>query len=201
MYDTKTEILLARPVDKTPADPLLPRNAHLDSGDWLQNIIWDSRKISADFGDADEEDEADSENGMIEKPAAEGLTEAQIAAQAKLDPYNISNDHLYEHTREAKFRIRQTFGNIEVVHSTPAKKLQLPWVSVFLHAFTDHFPVQDVTIEIRSPSMASSGFAVPYWSLFDFFQTQIESRHVIFQEEGHGRSRGAVQDFKGSHIN
>ena len=47
---------------------------------------------------------------------------------SKLDPFNLSNDHLYEQAREAKFRIRQTFGSIEVFHSGPAKALQLPFV-------------------------------------------------------------------------
>lgn len=48
----------------------------------------------------------------------------------KLDRFNISNDHLYEHSREARFKIRQTFGAIEVFHSAPAKALQLPYVSL-----------------------------------------------------------------------
>lgn len=46
----------------------------------------------------------------------------------KLDRFNISNDHLYEHSRESRFKIRQTFGAIEVFHSAPAKALQLPYV-------------------------------------------------------------------------
>lgn len=50
---------------------------------------------------------------------------------AKADPFDISNDHLYEHSREARFRIRQTFGAIEVFHAYPAKKLQIPFVSTF----------------------------------------------------------------------
>lgn len=45
------------------------------------------------------------------------------------DGFNVSNDNVYEHTREARFRIRQTFGAIEVFHSQPAKTLQMPFVS------------------------------------------------------------------------
>lgn len=54
---------------------------------------------------------------------------AQSATKSNLDPYNLSNDHLYEHTRETRYRIRQTFGAIEVFHSQPAKDLQMPFVS------------------------------------------------------------------------
>jgi transcription initiation factor TFIID subunit 1 len=57
-------------------------------------------------------------------------------AKAKLDMFNLSNDHLYEQERHAKYRIRQTFGSIEVYHSGPAKSLQLPFVRVsFLMPF------------------------------------------------------------------
>lgn len=49
---------------------------------------------------------------------------------AKLDPFNLSNDHLYEQARDARYRIRQTFGSIEVFHSGPARNLQLPFVSI-----------------------------------------------------------------------
>jgi transcription initiation factor TFIID subunit 1 len=46
------------------------------------------------------------------------------------DTFNLSNDGVYEHSREARLRIRQTFGAIEVFHSQPAKTLQIPFVSL-----------------------------------------------------------------------
>jgi hypothetical protein len=51
-----------------------------------------------------------------------------------LDPFNLSNDHLYSaaHGGAQQFRIRQTFGNIEVVHAGPAKSLQLPFYKTSL---------------------------------------------------------------------
>lgn len=52
--------------------------------------------------------------------------------KAKLDMFNLSNDHLYEQERHAKYRIRQTFGSIEVYHAGPAKSLQLPFYKTTL---------------------------------------------------------------------
>lgn len=48
-----------------------------------------------------------------------------------LDKFNLSNDKEYEETVETKKVIRQTFGLLEVSHSYPAQKLQLPFVGPF----------------------------------------------------------------------
>ncbi|WWC66567.1 uncharacterized protein I206_100470 [Kwoniella pini CBS 10737] len=104
-------------------EPLAPRNGILDSGDWLNDVIWDARRLSPDLIDSEEEDEP------LEDKAKKAVTQggATQPAIAKLDPFNLSNDHLYEHSREARYRIRQTFGAIEVFHSHPARQLQLPF--------------------------------------------------------------------------
>lgn len=46
-----------------------------------------------------------------------------------LDPFNLSGDHHYEVTKDHRQRVRQTLGNLEIQHSWPAQKLQLPFVS------------------------------------------------------------------------
>lgn len=108
-----------QPPDHRSSQPLAPRNDLLDSGDWLKDVIWDATKVSADLIEDEDEEPIDKSK----------LPNAPIP---KLDPFDISNDHLYEHSREARFRIRQTFGAIEVFHSYPAKKLQIPFVSGLL---------------------------------------------------------------------
>ncbi|WWC86076.1 uncharacterized protein L201_000947 [Kwoniella dendrophila CBS 6074] len=106
--------------DDKSFEPLAPRNGILDSGDWLKEVIWDARRVSPDLVESEEEEI------IPEKASKRSITVAKPAL-AKLDPFNMSNDHLYEHSREARYRIRQTFGAIEVFHSLPAKQLQLPF--------------------------------------------------------------------------
>lgn len=84
-------------------------------------MIWDARRVSPGLLEDDEE-VAPATRAIEPTPTNEA------AAKSKLDPYNLSNDHLYEHTRETRFRIRQTFGAIEVFHSQPARDLQMPFV-------------------------------------------------------------------------
>jgi hypothetical protein len=87
-------------------------------------VIWDAQRVSPDLLESDEDEEDETARAESARKAAALVP----SKEAKLDPFNMSNDHLYEHTREARFRIRQTFGAIEVFHSGPAKALQMPWV-------------------------------------------------------------------------
>jgi transcription initiation factor TFIID subunit 1 len=103
-----------------PIQPLAPRNDLLEAGDWIKDVIWDAGRVSPSLLESDE-DEGESETTAQKKALV-------LTAKSKLDPFNMSNDHLYEHTREARFRIRQTFGAIEVFHAGPAKALQMPFV-------------------------------------------------------------------------
>ncbi|OWZ55034.1 transcription initiation factor TFIID subunit 1 [Cryptococcus neoformans c45] len=110
-------------------DILAPRNDHLESGNWIANVIWDATRISPELLESDEEDGVQSK--ATEKSAKKGGA-VVVVKDTKLDPFNISNDPLYEHSRESKYRIRQTFGAIEVFHSMPAKILQLPYFKTTL---------------------------------------------------------------------
>lgn len=115
-----------KPKIQRQQEALEPRNDLLGTGEWLNDIIWDAAKVSQDlFDDADEGEPAFAKR-------------SEEVVDPKVDPYNVSNDHVYEHSREARFRIRQTFGAIEVFHSLPAKNLQMPFVS-----FTPLKPGQD----------------------------------------------------------
>lgn len=109
------------PKTNTPSNPLAPRNDFLGSGEWLSDIIWDSTKVSPDLFDEEEDQEIGQQKRIMDIPGT------KVA-----DTFNLSNDGLYEHSREARFRIRQTFGAIEVFHSQPAKTLQIPFVSYHL---------------------------------------------------------------------
>ena len=120
---------LADPVSDAPRpqrhfEALEPLNGILDSGEWIRDVIWDARRMSPGRLESDEEADRTA-RGVIPEDAV-----APVATKSKLDPYNLSNDHLYEHTREARFRIRQTFGAIEVFHAQPAKDLQMPYVRI-----------------------------------------------------------------------
>nr|XP_019049032.1 transcription initiation factor TFIID subunit 1 [Kwoniella bestiolae CBS 10118]OCF27962.1 transcription initiation factor TFIID subunit 1 [Kwoniella bestiolae CBS 10118] len=125
LEDWETGIVMCSldvPASKS-SEPLAPRNGVLDSGDWINDVIWDARRVSPDLIDSEEEESAPAET--LKKITQEvGVVQPAIA---KLDPFNMSNDHLYEHSREARYRIRQTFGAIEVFHSLPARHLQLPF--------------------------------------------------------------------------
>ncbi|KAL7423762.1 hypothetical protein Q5752_001346 [Cryptotrichosporon argae] len=103
-------------------DSLAPRNDLLETGAWLNDVVWDARRISPELV------ESDDEEALV--PAKTKAEEADRTT--KLDPFNLSNDHLYEHTRAARFKIRQTFGAIEVFHSHPAQVLQMPFYKTSL---------------------------------------------------------------------
>lgn len=106
------------PKTNPTSNPLAPRNDFLGSGEWLSDIIWDSTKVSPDLFDQEEDQELGQQKRITD-----------ISGTKVADTFNLSNDGLYEHSREARFRIRQTFGAIEVFHSQPAKTLQIPFVS------------------------------------------------------------------------
>ncbi|WVN85623.1 uncharacterized protein L203_100772 [Cryptococcus depauperatus CBS 7841] len=126
-------------------DILAPRNDLLEAGDWVTDVIWDATRVSQDLFESD--DEQTSPGKSLMKSSSKTVTVA--FKDIKLDPFNISNDGLYEHSKEAKSRIRQTFGAIEVFHSIPAKILQLPFYRTTLskqearawHRPAIHFPI------------------------------------------------------------
>jgi transcription initiation factor TFIID subunit 1 len=135
-------------------DPLAPRNDILDSGTWLQDVIWDARRVSPSLL----EDEDETVQLVTDKVPEASAKLSSSKAIAKLDPYNFSNDHIYEQSKESRHRIRQTFGAIEVFHSGPAKALQLPFVSEALRrcdgCWLTVVAVQDGFVETRSEIVA-----------------------------------------------
>jgi hypothetical protein len=142
-----------QPKPKRAEESLEPRNDLLGTSDWMKDIIWDATKVSSELFD-DEEDR--------EIPT---VTQIDGHADSKTgDLFNVSNDNVYEHSREARFRIRQTFGAIEVFHSQPAKNLQMPFVSSpnnHVSRLMLILPVQNVTYQGGNSILAQTRYTVP----------------------------------------
>lgn len=105
-------------------------NPDIDSGEWLRSIVWSSTAPFKDFTKL---------QLNLNDPAGPASSLNRPADSAKniivrsgtgwsADPFNLSNDKLYEVRKEAKRTVRQTFGHLEVQHAYPAMKLQFPWV-------------------------------------------------------------------------
>jgi len=133
---------LSKPID-TLTRLSRPRNPEVEEGNWLDCIIYDARNRPwKDFTTLHivEEDarslsntnaqgveivkEATKNKGAVDRTTSN--TWNRDNKQQALDPFNLSNDRFYEVSKEHRRRIRQTFGNLEVQHSYPAMKLQLP---------------------------------------------------------------------------
>ncbi|KAJ6575353.1 TAF1 transcription initiation factor TFIID subunit TAF1 [Mycena capillaripes] len=104
-----------------------PANKALESGAWTQSIIWNPRAPFKDFTQLEfnHEDDVIPEERSTEtvRPRKRFRTDAGVR-----DKYNLSNDHMYEVSKEGgRHRVRQTFGQIAVEHAYPAQKLQLPF--------------------------------------------------------------------------
>ncbi|KAJ7926010.1 TAF1 transcription initiation factor TFIID subunit TAF1 [Mycena leptocephala] len=104
-----------------------PANKALESGAWTQSIIWSPRAPFKDFTQLEfnHEDDVIPEERSAEtvRPRKRFRTDAGVK-----DKFNLSNDHLYEVSKEGgRHRVRQTFGQIAVEHAYPAQKLQLPF--------------------------------------------------------------------------
>ncbi|KAM0746937.1 hypothetical protein T439DRAFT_350223 [Meredithblackwellia eburnea MCA 4105] len=124
-----------RKVDRTEASLLAPRNAAFEQGDWLKGVIWDRGSSFKDFTSInlnlnDPQMLLEIQNQVVgddEVPRTTNITSNVVATDPTLDSFNLSNDKEYEVTKDTKKRIRQTFGQLEVVHAYPAQKLQLPF--------------------------------------------------------------------------
>lgn len=107
------------------------RNPEVESGEWTKGVIWSERAPFKDFTKLQLNLNDPSGPGALaskELPLDKRRIIAMRARQRN-DPFNLSNDKLYEVAREQKKRVRQTFGHLEVQHAYPAMKLQFPWVS------------------------------------------------------------------------
>lgn len=127
LTDWEADIVMCAldPDSRATHDPLMLRNDMLEDGGWINEVIWDARRASPDLVEEHEEED-------VAAPVAKEKEKAVTVQQSKLDPFNLSNDHLYEHSRAQRFKIRQTFGAIEVFHSYPAKVLQMPYYKTTL---------------------------------------------------------------------
>ncbi|WAQ83290.1 hypothetical protein PtA15_3A659 [Puccinia triticina] len=133
---------LSQPID-TLTRLSRPRNPEVEEGDWLNCIIYDAKtRPWKDFTtlhiveeDARSLSNNNAQGAEIEKEVVKSKgpiarttssTWNRDSKQQTLDPFNLSNDRFYEVSKEHRRRVRQTFGNLEVQHSYPAMKLQLP---------------------------------------------------------------------------
>ncbi|UZJ53338.1 hypothetical protein CBS101457_002658 [Exobasidium rhododendri] len=129
----------AAEVPHLPVNVSRPFNRELESGEWLKGIIWDEgckhkdfTSLILDLNDPEmmletqgDEQEKSSSLVRIDAPA---VSQKAARAAAGLDPFNLSNDRFYEISKEHRMRsIRQTLGQLELQHSRPAVRLQLPF--------------------------------------------------------------------------
>ncbi|KAF9229061.1 TAF1 transcription initiation factor TFIID subunit TAF1 [Gyrodon lividus] len=133
-----------------------PVNKSLESGSWTQSIIWGPGAPFRDFTqlELNEEDLAtDDRPTTVEAVRPRKRLRADYAQSR--DKFNLSNDHLYEVSKEGgRHRVRQTFGQLVVEHAYPAQKLQLPFYKTRLskqEARSFHRPALQfpTNIEIR----------------------------------------------------
>ncbi|OMJ26554.1 putative transcription initiation factor TFIID [Smittium culicis] len=108
-----------------------PINTLFDSGDWINDIIWDlslkNKRISVATNTNDplmiidilEQKNLPSTNILNDKD--------KYSLEASIDKFNLSNDLFYDALQEGKVqRVRQTFGQLLVKHSLPSVHLQPP---------------------------------------------------------------------------
>ncbi|KIK94115.1 hypothetical protein PAXRUDRAFT_828325 [Paxillus rubicundulus Ve08.2h10] len=133
-----------------------PVNKSLESGAWTQSIIWGPGAPFREFTqlELNEEDLATEDRPTVVETVRPRRRLRADNAQAR-DKFNLSNDHLYEVSKEGgRHRVRQTFGQLVVEHAYPAQKLQLPFYKTRLskqEARSFHRPALQfpTNIEIR----------------------------------------------------
>lgn len=121
-----------------------PRNAELANGAYFfESIIWNPYtrfhpfdRLIMDMNDADmilENEQAQEEKqvSLLRADAPPNLLKSSKFT-AELDPFNLSNDRMYELSKEHRHRVRQTLGQLVVRHAWPAIKLQLPFYKMRL---------------------------------------------------------------------
>lgn len=164
-----------------------PINKVLESGVWTQSIIWGPNQPFRDFTQL----EFNHEDDVVPEERTQREL-IQLSADAKLahicvcladivrprkrlrtdaipakDKFNLSNDHLYEVSKEgARARVRQTFGQLTVEHAYPAQKLQLPFVRYFFVLSVSstylYSLVQNTSFETGSAIFPPSSDAIPF---------------------------------------
>ncbi|KIY67523.1 TAF1 transcription initiation factor TFIID subunit TAF1 [Cylindrobasidium torrendii FP15055 ss-10] len=103
-----------------------PANKALESGAWTQSIIWSPDAPFRDFTQL----ELNPEDIIVPETRSDDLGRPRKRFRTDLsirDKFNLSNDQFYEISKDARHRVRQTFGQLTVEHAYPAQKLQLPF--------------------------------------------------------------------------
>lgn len=107
---------------------------------WLESIIWHSQSESKPFDQLimdmndpemileNEKSLTDTQKSLFRKDAPPNLLQKHSKYAQELDKFNLSNDRMYEVSKEQRHRVRQTLGQLVVRHAWPAVKLQLPFV-------------------------------------------------------------------------
>lgn len=128
------------------------KNPDIESGEWMKSIVWSSSAPFKDFTKLQLNlNDPAGPASSLNRPA-DNVKNAivRVGTGWSMDPYNLSNDKLYEVRKEAKRTVRQTFGQLEVQHSYPAMKLQFPWVGfgryVRIHILLTAVPIVQNTI-------------------------------------------------------
>ena len=133
--------------NKKAEEVMTPANEVLESGDWTQSIIWDSKTPFRDFTQLEIAEPTPEPEAYVTGtlnlvflllyPIHHHISDPNRpkkrlrADNVPKDKFNISNDQQYEVSKEvARQRVRQTFQDLHIQHSYPAQKLQLPFVSL-----------------------------------------------------------------------
>merc|ERR1712093_695011 len=88
------------------------RNADVESGDWTRSIIWSDRTPFKDFTKLQLSlNDPAGPASLEERPPPPEAKSIIIRQAGQFDPFNLSNDKLYEVRREQKKTVRQTFGH------------------------------------------------------------------------------------------
>ncbi|OLY83317.1 putative transcription initiation factor TFIID 111 kDa subunit [Smittium mucronatum] len=108
-----------------------PINTLFDSGKWLDDVVWDlslkNKRIVFPTNTNDplmaidilEQKNPTQPNNLLEKE--------KLSLETGIDRFNLSNDIFYDALQEGKVqRVRQTFGQLLVMHSLPSVHLQPP---------------------------------------------------------------------------
>ncbi|WFD06705.1 hypothetical protein MVES1_002059 [Malassezia vespertilionis] len=128
----------SQPKELHIADLSRSRNFELSNGTWFESIIWNPHnkfrpfdRLIMDMNDPDmifENEKASDEKqtSLLRADAPPNLLKTSKYT-GELDMFNISNDRMYEMSKEHRHRVRQTLGQLVVRHTWPAIRLQLPF--------------------------------------------------------------------------
>lgn len=157
------------------------QNPDIDSGEWLRSIVWSSTAPFKDFTKLQLNlNDPAGPASSLNKPADSAKNKVIRSGTGwSMDPYNLSNDKLYEVRKEAKRTVRQTFGHLEVQHAYPAMKLQFPWVCTSLNCLIPDLHLLILHVHIQYKTQLSKPELRSFHRLAIQFPTNI---HLSFSK-------------------